>query len=144
MSQWQESDLKKRQDIADRQLQEWRVRALYWPVFREGRYVMIGDVQALRWVHACRKCSQAIWFDYDPDGNEYKYSEAEKLALIVAHIRQNHERDFDDEDREPEVLDSTGSGNTGYISGGDAYRSRDQGIDSGRIGETPHSDREQA
>lgn len=83
MSTWQESDLRKRKEIAEQQLKEWEAIALKWPLYR----VNDGTQTPVR----CEKCGQSVWFVNDLFGNPYQYSESEILALTVAHIRQRHE-----------------------------------------------------
>lgn len=60
------------------QLAQYQEAARDWPRYPDGR--------AIR----CGKCDQSLWFSYDITGTPYRYTEDEKLALIVAHIRQNH------------------------------------------------------
>jgi hypothetical protein len=69
--------------IAITQLQPYRIAAQTWPVYQESRDG--------RWVHACRVCEQAVWFNMDPNEQLYNYTEEEKLTLIIAHLRRCHE-----------------------------------------------------
>jgi hypothetical protein len=71
-------------DIALRQLQPYQEAAKTWPILhttRDGRSVNL-----------CRECYENIWFDSDKHDVPYTYTEEEIQTLIVAHIRQNHER----------------------------------------------------
>ena len=82
--------------IAIQQLQRYRALAETWPIyratFRENR---------------CRVCDQNIWFSHDSTGHEYQYESGQVIALIVAHIRQNHEGAIDNEDiGKSEILDN--------------------------------------
>jgi hypothetical protein len=79
---WQESDLKFRRHIADEQLRPFREAAFTWPIRQE--------LKDNRWCNLCRVCRQNIWFANDERKQPYQYTEDEKLALIVAHIRQCH------------------------------------------------------
>jgi hypothetical protein len=79
---WQESDLRKRSDIAKLQLAEWQERASHWaviPVYRDHRHMIV-----------CAQCEQSLWFIKDQYEDEFTYNDDEKLLLIVAHIRQRH------------------------------------------------------
>jgi hypothetical protein len=75
--------------IAFDQLRPYREAAQTWPVYNEMRD---GETMGPRWVHACRICTQAIWFNSDENKVAYDYSEEEMLALIIAHIRQCHSK----------------------------------------------------
>ncbi len=92
MKQWQESDLKARAEIAQEQLRPFREAAQTWPVYQEMRRQMRDDKTKHRWVHACRICGQAIWFNSDENSQPYDYTEEEQLALITAHVRQCHSK----------------------------------------------------
>jgi hypothetical protein len=61
------------------QLAVFQEAAIMWPRYPDGR--------AIR----CGKCDQSMYFTLDPGGKPYRYSDDEIMALIVAHIRQNHE-----------------------------------------------------
>jgi hypothetical protein len=79
---WQESDLQKRKEIAERQLEEWQKRAEYWhtfPVHRDGRDMMV-----------CGVCEQSLWFIKDRFDELFSYAVSEIMTLVVAHIRQRH------------------------------------------------------
>lgn len=65
--------------IALAQLAIYQEFAKEWPRYPDSRSIR------------CGKCDQSIWFLYDENGEVYRYTDDEKLALIVAHIRQNHE-----------------------------------------------------
>lgn len=65
--------------IALAQLAIYQEFAREWPRYPDNR--------AIR----CGKCDQSIWFLYDENCEVYRYTDEEKLALVVAHIRQNHE-----------------------------------------------------
>lgn len=86
--------------VALRALEFIRSAAQTWPIHRVRR--------DNRNCNVCRMCQQNIWFDKDEEGQEFLYTEAEKLALIVAHIRQRHTSDngeIDDCSEEPKILD---------------------------------------
>jgi hypothetical protein len=79
-------------DIAWQQLKPYREAAQTWPIGQE--------VRESRTCMVCRRCNQSVWFMSDMFELEYQYQESEKLALIVAHIRQRHTSDegvIDDE-----------------------------------------------
>jgi hypothetical protein len=80
-------------EIAQTQLQPYRVAAQTWPIYQEMRH---GDTMGPRWVHACRVCEQAVWFDSDTDKRPYNYTDADKLSLIVAHLRRCHEGEINE------------------------------------------------
>lgn len=61
------------------QLERWQLATLDWP-----RY---SDSTSIR----CGECSQTIYRIRDDKGNKYVISDADCLALFVAHLRQNHE-----------------------------------------------------
>ena len=111
-------------DVAVRQLQRYRETAQTWPVYQEMRH---GVTMGPRWVHACRLCEQAIWFNADTNKVPYDYTEAEKLTLIVAHIRQNHTDDTGeihgpDGPGNDQILDSASGNDIGSVDPGNAYR----------------------
>ena len=86
-SMWQQSDLSARSVIAEEQLREYQEAAQTWPV----KETMRRDNQHRpRWCSVCRECDQSLWFTRDGKGVPYEYTGEEKLALIVAHIRQCH------------------------------------------------------
>jgi hypothetical protein len=64
--------------IGLRQLAAYQEIAVDWPRYPDGR------------ANRCGKCDQNLWYTYDLNGNHYVYTDEEKLALVVAHIRQNH------------------------------------------------------
>jgi hypothetical protein len=73
-------------DVAKLQLIEWESAVEDWAialVFRDER-----------WCNICAKCEQNVWFERDKNGIEYRYEPSEILALIVAHVRQNHAEEF--------------------------------------------------
>jgi hypothetical protein len=74
--------------IAMEQLKPYMIAAQTWPIYQEMRH---GETMGPRWVHACRVCEQAVWFDSDTDKRPFNYTEGEKLTLIVAHLRRCHE-----------------------------------------------------
>lgn len=87
MDTWQESDLRHRAHIAQEQLRPYQEAAQTWPVKETMRR---DNLQRARWCSVCRECDQSLWFTRDVKGVPYEYTEEEKLALIVAHIRQCH------------------------------------------------------
>lgn len=64
--------------MAIRQLAEYQRIAMDWPRYPDGSYIR------------CGRCSQELWRTYDKNGAPYSYEGQEKVALTVAHIRQNH------------------------------------------------------
>jgi hypothetical protein len=71
-------------NVAIDQLKIWQEAAVGWPlreVTRDTRHGMI-----------CTHCQQMIYFISDGKGHLYDYTYEEIIALIVAHIRQKHER----------------------------------------------------
>lgn len=88
MSQWQESDLRKRSAIADKQLAQWEAYGRNFP--------LVIDPDSAGTPMRCGFCGQSIYFICDTFGNSYGYTDEEELALTVAHIRQAHEEvDYD-------------------------------------------------
>jgi hypothetical protein len=68
--------------LALRQLAAWEELAATWPlvsVQRDGRQVMI-----------CPECGIGIWLATDPRGGTYRYTDEEKQAHIVLHLRTRH------------------------------------------------------
>lgn len=65
------------------QLAQWQDIAHTWPTFD----ATINGRDGVQ----CGRCSQTIFFRTDVGGNRYVYFPNQILALIVAHIRQNHE-----------------------------------------------------
>jgi hypothetical protein len=59
-------------------LAQYQTIAIDWPRYPSGRAVR------------CGKCDQALYFTTDITGKPYIFEDHEKLALTVAHIRQNH------------------------------------------------------
>jgi|SRR5215472_17721121 len=77
-------------DIALQQLRPYQVAAETWPI--------VHTTRDNRSVNLCRECYENIWFDSDIHDVPYTYSEEEIQALIVAHIRQAHERMISDQE----------------------------------------------
>lgn len=71
--------------LALSQLAPYQMAAYDWPRYPDGRAVR------------CGKCDQSMYFTEDANEVKYVYTDEEKLALIVAHIRQVH----------PEAVDGT-------------------------------------
>lgn len=71
-------------DVAKDQLRMWQEAAWHWPLREDTRDKRHGMI--------CTHCQQMIYFISDGRGVLYDYTEDEILALIVAHIRQKHER----------------------------------------------------
>jgi hypothetical protein len=65
--------------IALAELESWRVVAIAWETYTDGR------------CNRCHECHQNIWFSKDPVGREFHYSYEEIIAVTVAHLRQCHE-----------------------------------------------------
>lgn len=88
MQQWQESDLQKRSEIAQTQLEQWEAYGRNFP--------LVIDPDSAGTPMRCGFCGQSIYFISDTFGNSYSYTDEEELALTVAHIRQAHEEvDYD-------------------------------------------------
>jgi hypothetical protein len=102
--------------IALQYLKQWQEIADSWPLFKMDR----------GW--RCRLCGQNIWYDYDEQGVPYQYEYGTHRALLVAHIRQNHEG-INDRDKLAEVLSRAGYDDTGSVYSGDDYRPEYQGVD---------------
>jgi hypothetical protein len=75
--------------VAIDQLKVFQDRAHDWPTREMFREDINGNSRHLR---ACSFCDQAIYFYSDVTGILYNYSDEELLTLVVAHIRQKHER----------------------------------------------------
>jgi hypothetical protein len=70
--------------IAQQQLKPFEEAADQWPMFefqRDGRLAKI-----------CRLCDQVQWYRFDEQGQPYHYSVSELKAILVAHIRRQHEK----------------------------------------------------
>lgn len=64
--------------VAARQLAAWEDIARSWALYN--------DSICFR----CASCHIAVWRRVDEHGNEYQYTNEERSALIVAHLRQAH------------------------------------------------------
>lgn len=120
--------------VAWAQLKPYQIAAQSWPVFQEMRH---GDTMGPRWVHACRVCSQAMWFNSDENKVPYDYTDEEILTLIVAHVRRSHADMVDERGNftyesagEHKILDDTSVPHSPSISGGNAYRPDYKGGDT--------------
>jgi hypothetical protein len=71
-------------NVAIDQLKMWRAAALTWPLQETSRDKRHGMT--------CNHCQQMIYFISDGKGVLYDYSDEEIISLIIAHIRQAHER----------------------------------------------------
>lgn len=69
--------------IAKRQLEVITKFAHTWPIVQQGNK------------NICGLCSQNVWFTDDKHGSPFLYQDEEITALIVAHIRQNHQEAID-------------------------------------------------
>jgi hypothetical protein len=123
--------------IAWAQLMPYQIAAQTWPIYQEMR---AGETMGPRWVHACRVCTQAMWFNSDEDKVPYDYTDEEITTLIVSHIRRCHEDMVNEKGeytyesaREHQILDNTSVPNSPCISGGNAYRPDYQGGDTSPI-----------
>lgn len=76
-------------NIAVTQLEAFQLRGRTWPLREVSRE---DDNNNYRHGMECSYCNQMIYFISDVTGILYEYTDDEKLALIVAHIRQAHER----------------------------------------------------
>jgi hypothetical protein len=66
-------------------LAAWEDLARGWATLR------FYDVDAAAWNERCASCLGGIYRVTDPNGKPYPYSDADKLALVVAHLRQSHQ-----------------------------------------------------
>lgn len=66
--------------MAVAQLELYQRIAESWPRYPDGRCVR------------CGKCDQSIYMRWDSQGQRYQYLYSQILSLVVAHIRQNHEK----------------------------------------------------
>lgn len=124
-------------EIAWTQLKPYQIAARYWPIYQEMRH---GDTMGPRWVHACRVCTQAVWFNSDEDRVDYNYTDEEKLTLIVAHVRRCHAEMVNDRGEftyesagEHQILDNTSIPHSPCLGNGNAYRPDYQGGDTNPI-----------
>jgi hypothetical protein len=69
-------------ELAIEQLKKWQDIAQQWDTFE-------APINGRQGIH-CRRCSQTIWFRTDMGGHVFLYTSDQILALVVAHIRQNH------------------------------------------------------
>jgi hypothetical protein len=121
-------------DVAKEQLVAYQIASYTWPIYQEMRS---GDTMGRRWVHACRICKQAVWFNSDEKGVAYIYTDEETTTLIVAHIRRCHadmvnekgEYEYES-DRESEVLVYPSMPNASSGGSSNANRPEHQGSDS--------------
>lgn len=60
------------------ELHRWQQVAADWPVYQDGA--------CLR----CRRCAQCVLRTEDYGGTHYVYSDEQRLALTVAHLRLSH------------------------------------------------------
>jgi hypothetical protein len=76
--------------IAWQQLKPFQDAARTWPI-RHG-LTDYSETHGPRMGNVCRVCPNDynIWFDADPGGEPYKYTDEEITTLIVAHLRQCH------------------------------------------------------
>jgi hypothetical protein len=70
--------------VAIDQLKPYREAANTWPVYRK--------FEDERSKNKCRVCDQNLWFTTDINNDDYGYTEDQTLSLIIAHIRQCHDK----------------------------------------------------
>ena len=70
--------------VAARQLAAWEDLARDWTTFQ------IFDPDAGAWNERCGSCLAGLWRLADDTGNLYRYSDADKLAMVVDHLRRAH------------------------------------------------------
>lgn len=70
--------------LAEKQLAAWEDIARGWATLQ------IFDCDAGAWNERCASCLAGLWRHADEHGTAYEYADAEKLALIVAHLRVAH------------------------------------------------------
>ena len=61
------------------ELAAWEALAADWPVYQEGPCAR------------CASCHMCVIRTHDGQGTAYAYSDANRLALAVAHLRQAHQ-----------------------------------------------------
>lgn len=64
--------------VAKGQLAAWEDIARGWALYND-------DI-----CQRCASCHIAVWRLVDEHGTEYRYTSEQRLALIVAHLRQAH------------------------------------------------------
>jgi hypothetical protein len=69
-------------EVAKDQLRPYQVAANTWPIDYD-------DI-----CRRCHKCGQNLWFYADTNGTPFFYQPGEITSLIVAHIRQIHEKEI--------------------------------------------------
>lgn len=70
--------------VAARQLAAWEA------IGREWKTAKVFDVDTGTWNEACAECWDGLYRLTDRHGKPYAYSEADRLAAIVAHLRRSH------------------------------------------------------
>jgi hypothetical protein len=70
--------------VAMEQLRAYQTVARTWKTWPDGR------------CQRCMECDENIYFTADAGGHLYSYTDDEKLAVTVAHIRQCHSEVVDD------------------------------------------------
>jgi hypothetical protein len=66
-------------NLAMAQLRAWEAYAEEWDIYREDNHIR------------CMACDQSVACLTDRNGIAYRYSENDQRALLIAHIRQNHQ-----------------------------------------------------
>lgn len=69
--------------LGQAQLAAWEGIARRWPTAL--------DDHIHPWVWRCQSCERGIFLATDAAGNKYRYTPADRMALIVRHLRANHE-----------------------------------------------------
>jgi hypothetical protein len=70
--------------IAAGPLAAWEDLARDWATFK------VFDVDAGAYNMRCASCLGGIYRVTDPHGKPYPYTDADRLALVVIHLRQSH------------------------------------------------------
>lgn len=65
--------------VAARQLAAWQDIARTWPLYNDGI------------CQRCASCHISVWRLVDEHGTEYRGTNEERQAMIVAHLRQAHQ-----------------------------------------------------
>ncbi|HXZ77774.1 MAG TPA: hypothetical protein VEH31_43835 [Streptosporangiaceae bacterium] len=76
--------------LAGSQLAAWEAIATAWPLVSAGRSAAPGGPGIVR-VAECERCGRGVLLQTDQAGREYRYTQAERLAHVVLHLRTHHE-----------------------------------------------------
>ena len=76
--------------LAGSQLAAWQAIAAAWPLVSARRAAAPGGPELVR-VTECGRCGRGVMLQTDQAGREYRYTQAERLAHVVLHLRSCHE-----------------------------------------------------